>query len=297
MIYGIGETIYDIIFVNSQPKQANPGGSIINSAISISRLQHEVELISLCGNDNAGQTCYKFFKSNNIKLNYFDKIDKKTSISIAFLDQYKEANYDFYKDETAKLRYKKINFNNNDIFFFGGFFSIKKDYKNLIDKYLNDAKNSIIFYDPNIRLPHKNQIKDLYPFIIRNIKSANIIRATIDDFKLLWEIEKTEDISDKIFKINPEVILILTDGSKEIKLFLKQNEILRFSPKQIKPLSTVGAGDTFNASVIASIDNYIKKQINVNDFTTLMWEKIIEKAIKHSNQCCLSMLNYIEKTN
>lgn len=44
-IFAIGEIVYDIIFKNNQPQQANPGGSMLNSAISLSRIGLPVFLL------------------------------------------------------------------------------------------------------------------------------------------------------------------------------------------------------------------------------------------------------------
>ncbi len=34
-IYGIGETVYDIIFKDGTPQAAKPGGSVLNSMVSL----------------------------------------------------------------------------------------------------------------------------------------------------------------------------------------------------------------------------------------------------------------------
>jgi fructokinase len=37
-IYGIGETVLDIIFKNGQPQAAKPGGAMLNSMVSLGRI-------------------------------------------------------------------------------------------------------------------------------------------------------------------------------------------------------------------------------------------------------------------
>ena len=43
-VFGIGETILDIIFRNDQPQKAVPGGSVFNGLISLGRLNVPVPL-------------------------------------------------------------------------------------------------------------------------------------------------------------------------------------------------------------------------------------------------------------
>ncbi len=37
-IYGIGETVFDIIFKNGQPQAAKAGGAMLNSTVSLGRI-------------------------------------------------------------------------------------------------------------------------------------------------------------------------------------------------------------------------------------------------------------------
>ena len=38
-IYGIGETVLDIIFKDGQPQAAKAGGSVLNSMVSMGRME------------------------------------------------------------------------------------------------------------------------------------------------------------------------------------------------------------------------------------------------------------------
>ncbi len=44
-IYGIGETVFDIIFKNGQPQAAKPGGAMLNSSVSLGRIGLPVSFI------------------------------------------------------------------------------------------------------------------------------------------------------------------------------------------------------------------------------------------------------------
>lgn len=54
-VIGIGETILDILFKDSQPTAAVPGGSVFNGIISLGRLGVNVTFISETGNDKSGR--------------------------------------------------------------------------------------------------------------------------------------------------------------------------------------------------------------------------------------------------
>ncbi len=61
----------------------------------------------------------------------------------------------------------------------------------------------------------------------------------------------------------------------------------------IKTVSTIGAGDNFNAGLIYSI---FRKDLNRQDLLnpeTKTWKQILENGIKFSSHVCQSMDNYI----
>ena len=65
-VIGIGETILDILFKDSQPTAAVPGGSVFNGIISLGRLGVNVTFISETGNDKVGDIILKFMRENGV---------------------------------------------------------------------------------------------------------------------------------------------------------------------------------------------------------------------------------------
>ncbi len=61
-IFCIGETVFDIIFQGTQPVAGKAGGSMLNSAVSMGRMDLPVYFISEYGNDPLGQHIDNFLK-------------------------------------------------------------------------------------------------------------------------------------------------------------------------------------------------------------------------------------------
>lgn len=72
-VFGIGETILDIIFRNDQPQKAVPGGSVFNGLISLGRLNVPVSFISELGNDRVGDMIRDFMEDNHITTEFVDR--------------------------------------------------------------------------------------------------------------------------------------------------------------------------------------------------------------------------------
>jgi len=65
-IYGIGETVFDIIFKNEQPQAAKAGGAMLNSTVSLGRIGLPVSLISEYAGDNVGKLIDSFLTANGV---------------------------------------------------------------------------------------------------------------------------------------------------------------------------------------------------------------------------------------
>ena len=134
-IFGLGETVYDIIFKNNQPQKAVPGGSAFNAIISLGRTigaseekKAEVKFITEVGDDHIGQLTMDFMRQNHVNTACVT-VNKgsKSHISLAFLDDDNNAQYTFYKDH-AGVKFESGEllpvFTSDDVVVFGSFFAI-----------------------------------------------------------------------------------------------------------------------------------------------------------------------------
>ena len=88
VIYTIGETLLDIIFINNEPTTAKPGGSSLNSSVSLGRMDVPVSFISEWGTDKVGNLIDEFLKDNHVNTeNVYRYNDAQTIIAMAFLDE------------------------------------------------------------------------------------------------------------------------------------------------------------------------------------------------------------------
>ena len=126
-VFGIGETILDIIFKNDQPYKAVPGGSVFNGMISLGRLQVPVSFISELGQDQVGDLILRFMEQNNLSADWIDRFTEgKSPVSLAFLDENKNANYSFYKNyPEQRLEVSLPRIEKDDIFIYGSYCNMR----------------------------------------------------------------------------------------------------------------------------------------------------------------------------
>ena len=91
-IFGIGETVLDIIFKNGQPQAAKPGGSMLNGLVSLGRMKFPARFISEYALDDVGTLVDDFLRSNGVDTSLVHRFrNGKTVLAMAFLDEKNDA--------------------------------------------------------------------------------------------------------------------------------------------------------------------------------------------------------------
>lgn len=294
-IYTIGETVYDIIFENEEIVSGKAGGSMLNASVSLSRAGCKVGFITELGNDKLGNTILNFLSTNHINTTFINRFDNgKTPVALAFLDKQKNATYSFYKQypqERMPQPFPEIQ--KDDIVLFGSFFGVNPEVRDQVKRFVEHAKaaGAIIIYDPNIRHPKDHGMEMIIPMVFENFAFADLVRASHEDFKNLFDIDTPKEAHNLIHQ-HADAALIYTHSS-DFVFVGADNYAKKFPVPKIEVVSTIGAGDNFNAGVIYAL---LENRIRRNDLTTLSqstWEKIIGSGIKFSGAVCQSRENYI----
>ncbi len=293
-VYGIGETVLDIIFKDGEPRAAKPGGSSLNTCVTLGRLGVDIEFISEYGNDPVGDLVDSFLKNNNVKTDYITRFSNgKSALALAFLDEQNNASYTFYKDFPPE-RLKNIpgKTNENDIVSFCSIYAITKAVRPNLMKFVRTAKTngSVILYDPNFRAAHLHELEELRPFITENLQVADMVRASDEDMQNIYGVTDPGSAYNSVKEFCP--VLIYTSNKRGVTV-LTPAGTFNYPVKKIKPVSTIGAGDNFNAGIIYSlIRDKIDKKV-LKDLSQEQWGRIIETAVDFATEVCLTWDNYV----
>jgi fructokinase len=293
-VYAIGETLLDIIFHPGGKVTATAGGSMLNTAVSLGRLGIPVHLVSEYADDRTGRWVDQFLKDNGVSLQYIRRYTGTTPLALAFLDEQKMAGYQFYP-ATADTISSPVNppVVSGDILIFGSFYSLKAENRPGIMMLLQAAreKQAIIVYDPNFREPHLHELPQTMPVIMENIRFSQIIRGSDEDFRFIFG----ETDPEKIYHLvagSGCSILIYTMGSRGV--ILKTASLTKYyKVPATTPVSTIGAGDSFNAGVISTLYRYDVAGPLLNELSETQWDEIIAAGIDFATSVCRSDENYI----
>ena len=294
-VIGIGETILDILFKNNQPTAAVPGGSVFNGIISLGRMGVNVDFISETGNDKVGNIILDFMKENGVGTSYVNVFPEgKSPVSLAFLNEKNEPVYLFYKDYPSQrldVSYPEIS--SDDIVMFGSYFALNPVLRSKVSDFLSYARDNgaILYYDVNFRSTHISDAIKLNATIIENMELADIVRGSTEDFKNMFGIAQPDKVyKDKVKFYCPR--MICTDGSGTVAL--RAGELNKDYPvKPIETVSTVGAGDNFNAGIIYGLLKNRIRRADLTELTERDWDSIMQCGLDFSAEACRNIGNSI----
>lgn len=296
-VIGIGETVFDILFKNQQPVKAMPGGSVFNSIISLGRMGVGASFISEVGDDRVGHLILSHLRDSGVDASAVCCFQGgKSPLALAFLNERNDAEYLFYKDYPSnRLEVDFPRIEPGDVVLYGSYFVLNPVLRAKTKAFLEYAHESgaLLFYDINFRQNHVNERIKLAEAIIENLEFADIVRGSADDFRHLYEMTDAEKIyKEKIKFYCPS--FIFTSGDGEVKLFTK-SAVSSFPVKKVEVVSTVGAGDNFNAGVVYGL---LQRGIGREALAGLpadVWNGIINNGLDFSAHACTLIENSVDK--
>lgn len=293
-IYTVGESLLDIIFKGKEPQTAKPGGSAFNASITLGRLGAPVNFISETGNDRVGDLIREFLDENGVDSTFISRYSPgQTAIALAFLDERNDADYEFYKDYPAqRLAAEFPDFKKDDLLLFGSFYALNPGIRHRVKDLLEKAKREgvIVVYDPNFRSNHLAERDELISVIQENLIYSNLVRASDEDMFNIFQANGADQAWERVGRYADA--LVYTANSKGVDLRTPSLS-LHMDVEPLEPVSTIGAGDTFNAGLLYGLwrGGYTGEQIR--ELGGSQWEDLIYSAIRFSRDVCMSYDNYL----
>lgn len=260
MILSCGEALIDMLPRTTAEGEAAfapyAGGAVFNTAIALGRLGAPSAFFSGISTDMLGEILTDTLAASKVATDLCARSNRPTTVAFVKLVN-GQATYAFYDEATAgrMLSQDQLPVLPADIstLFFGGI-SLVNDpaastYEALL---LREAAARVIMIDPNIRPGFIAGQEDSYRArITRMIARADIVKLSDEDLHWYAGAGDLAALAQGILAAGPKLVLI-TEGAKGAHAITATQS--RFVPAvRVDVVDTVGAGDTFNAGVLASL--------------------------------------------
>lgn len=257
-IYALGETVLDLIFKDGGLTTAKAGGSVLNAASSLAALGRDVELISECGRDAAGDLILTHLKTCRVGTRFVHRYENyPTALVQAALDDRGQPTYTMskiYPPQRLEMQ-KDPDFEQGDVLMFGSGAALDPAlapaYERLTD--LAKERGALLIYDPNLRPAYVSKWEESKVLFERNCQKADLIKASAEDLEIAFGITDPLLQWQELQKYG--AALIRTDAHRPVQMFLESQHI-EVAIEPVDVLSAIGAGDTFNAGIADALVRY-----------------------------------------
>ena len=272
---------------NSSNMTINFGGDTYNSAVYFSRLTNDKTntfYSTALGKDNFSKKMISRFKNENIKCDYIRTDgDNPPGLYSIEINEKGERSFSYWRDQSPSKyiflgsKGKKLikDINNADIFYYTGISAGILDEKQRKDLINIGSTATICGFDFNYRsqLHYNNKVSQLLFNEINN--RVDIHFVSFDDARELFNIKSPLEIFE-IINEKKNLILIRYKGSIIFKN--KLQEIKTITVPHGEVVDTTAAGDAFNGSFLAIMNN--NKNVPVEE-NILISHSVTREVIKH----------------
>ena len=275
MILVGGENLMDMIQIENKNEnalfEAVPGGSPYNLAMAAGRQGVKVGYVTPISKDKNGEQLAQNLFNSNVSL-LGPRVTAPTSLAMVHIED-AIPSYSFYREETAERLVTLDSLSKNltsevSIFHIGSLALTGGEDALVWEEFVKRTRenNVKVSLDPNVR-PSLIAEPDVYRQRIKNLMTeVDILKLSDED--LLWLFNDSADETNALAELEVIAraeILIVTKGSQGSAIFheKKWHEITSHPVEKLS--DTVGAGDTFMASVLA----WVMKKEKLNELALL----------------------------
>lgn len=261
MILCCGEALIDMIpsatLAGPVGFVPHPGGAIFNTAIGLGRLGVKTALLSGVSNDFFGQQLVASLDASHVDTSFLIRSARPTTLAFVHVSAGNAA-YTFFDENSAGRMIAPQAL--PDIppevtaCYFGG---ISLCAEPAAETYLTlaqrQAARRAIVLDPNIRPGFISDPSSYRKRLQKFFELADIVKVSDDDLEWIEPGPQSQRQKvDQILKAGPSIV-VLTKGDKGACAYLRDGSETVAQADVAEVVDTVGAGDTFNAGLLAKL--------------------------------------------
>ena len=261
MLLCCGEALIDMIPTPTASGQdgyvPHVGGAVFNTAIALGRLGAQTGMLTGLSTDLFGQQLLASLHANHVDTSLLVASDRPTTLAFVQLTD-GHASYTFYDENSAGRMLDRADMpmlpDEVSTLYFSGISLVfepgAEAYAALLKR---EAAARVVMLDPNIRPGFIRDIRRYRDRLDGMIALSDIVKVSDED--LNWIYPGPQSLFEKldfVRQAGPSVV-ILTRSSGGATAFLKDGTKVSVPVDRVDVVDTIGAGDTFNAGVLAKL--------------------------------------------
>lgn len=245
----IGEALIDIVERVGQVPTEHVGGSPLNVAVGLGRLDRDVDFLTHIADDERGRRIVDYVEASGVRLVPGSTTAARTPTAAAKIDETGSATYTFDIDwqltGTPEVGPPLVAHTGS----IAGFL----DPGCLATAALLDAYRvaATITFDPNVRPALIDDREQAIGRIDRLIEKADVVKASDEDLRWIDPTRTPEQIATVWQSLGPSIVAVTMGGQGAFAICAAGTVHVAARPVQV--IDTVGAGDSFMTGLIDAL--------------------------------------------
>jgi len=245
----VGECVADIVRTTGRSDRPHPGGSPANVAYGLARLGRRTALLTQLGDDPYGRLIRTHLASGGVTV-LTDGQDLPTPTAIVTLDPSGSASYAFAIDwtlaPTPAPRARHVHL--------GSLASVQEPGAAVARRILSEARTAgaTISYDPNIRPALLADHRSAVAAVEHCVTLSHLVKASDEDLAWLYPGIPVRDSAARWLTLGPSAVVVTCGRDGSFALTPAGETRIDAAPTTV--VDTVGAGDSFMAALLATLD-------------------------------------------
>ncbi|TMM54768.1 carbohydrate kinase family protein [Sulfitobacter sabulilitoris] len=261
MILCCGEALIDMIPTPTVSGRdgfvPHAGGAVFNTAVALGRLGVRTGMLTGLSSDMFGRQLADALKASHVDTSHVITSDRPTTLAFVRL-QDGHATYSFYDENTAGRMLTpddlpELSAQVSSLYFGGISLACEPGARTYATLLAREAKDRAVMLDPNIRPRFIQDAAGYRARLDRMMALADIVKVSDED--LHWIVPAPLSLNEKVAVVldkGPGVVIV-TCGGDGATGFMADGTEVTVPATRVEIVDTVGAGDTFNAGVLAKL--------------------------------------------
>jgi len=244
----VGEALVDVVHRGGTVVE-HPGGSPMNVAYGLGKLEHDVSLLTRLGDDDHGKLLRSHLESAAVQLLPGAVDDEPTSVARAEIDADGKATYEF----DLVWRVPGTDLPDGVTLVHTGSIGAAVDpgASTALDLLRSVRGTATTSYDPNIRPAFFDSPAGALRRVEAFVAAADVVKASDEDLEWLLPGEDVETVAHRWQTMGPALVVV-TRGSQGA-VAVSGAGTLHVPAPRVDVVDTVGAGDAFMSGLLHSL--------------------------------------------
>lgn len=250
----VGEALVDVVVPLQGERSEAVGGSPLNVAVGLARLDVPTLLITRVGDDEHGRWVADHVRESGAELSGSSVVSgTRTSTATAYLDERQAARYEF--DLVWDLENHVLP--DARALHVGSLGATLLPGRRAVADLVRQAQDSELFvsYDPNIRPAFIRDPEKTWQDLAEIASLSRLVKVSDEDFTALRPDAPAEKLAHELLLGGTTELVVVTHGPEGASAFTPDFSVHRPATR-VEAVDTVGAGDSFMAALLAILDDW-----------------------------------------